>query len=88
MIDYPEVGKAYASEVGRLDKAEQAKQSRHLKSLGVHLGMSQEDVVASSWGRPRSVSRTSTGYGVTETWHYGYPNYLFFDNGRLTQVHN
>jgi len=46
--------------------------------------MSQEDVLASSWGKPQSVNKTATRFGVHEQWVYG----LYFDNGKLTKIQN
>ena len=88
VIDYPVAGKEYANDVVKQGKADEAMQARRLKSQGVKIGMSQAEVVASSWGKPKNVSRTSTAYGATEIWHYGFPNFLYFENGILTQIHN
>ena len=62
-----------------------AKKRRH---EGVSIGMSHEDVFASSWGRPQSVNNTTTRYGLHEQWVYGGHNYLYFENGKLTTIQN
>jgi hypothetical protein len=51
--------------------------------------MSREEVIeGTSWGKPKSVNRTTTGYGVREQWVYGDGNYLYFENGKLTAIQN
>ena len=56
------------------------------RSEGVHIGMSQEDVLASSWGRPQGVNKTIYSFGVREQWVYGGSNYLYFDDGVLKSI--
>lgn len=58
------------------------------KKQGVSLGMSQDDVMQSSWGRPSHVNRTTTAAGVREQWVYGLHNYLYFEDGVLTSIQN
>lgn len=57
------------------------------KKEGVQIGMSQEDVRRSSWGRPNSIHRTTTSNGTHEQWVYD-GNYLYFENGQLTTIQN
>lgn len=65
------------------DKAEKAAK----KKEGVRIGMGQQDVLDSSWGRPNKVNKTTTAYGVREQWVYG-GGYLYFENGVLTSIQN
>lgn len=58
------------------------------KSEGVRTGMTQQEVLDSSWGKPKSVNKTTTRYGVHEQWVYGNNNYLYFENGILTTIQN
>jgi hypothetical protein len=64
--------------------AQAAEEARLLKG-GVRLGMTKEQALASSWGRPRSVNRTTTAAGVREQWVYDH-RYLHFENGVLTAI--
>lgn len=57
------------------------------RKAGVHVGMSEQDVRDSSWGKPRSINRTSTAQGDSEQWVYD-GNYLYFSNGVLTAIQN
>lgn len=57
------------------------------KSQGVSIGMSSAQVLASNWGKPRKVNRTTTANGVTEQWVYR-GGYLYFSNGVLTGIQN
>jgi hypothetical protein len=67
-------------------KAAQEKKKR--KNEGVSIGMTQEEVIQSSWGKPRDINRTTNRYGVREQWVYGGGNYLYFEDGILTSIQN
>jgi hypothetical protein len=54
---------------------------------GVSIGMTQADALASSWGRPEKVNRTTTVRGEREQWVYP-GGYLYFENGILTAIQN
>ncbi len=74
------------------NQAEEAKrlaeEKAYKKSQGVSLGMTQQDVLDSSWGRPSDVNRTTSVYGTDEQWCYGNGNYLYFEDGILTSIQN
>lgn len=57
------------------------------KKEGVRLGMSQQDVLDSNWGRPERVNTTTTKYGVHQQWVYN-RSYLYFEDGVLTSIQN
>lgn len=61
--------------------------ARTAKREGVSIGMTKEEVLRSSWGKPREINQTHTGHGTTEQWVYG-GGYLYFRNGRLNAVQN
>ena len=52
---------------------------------GVSIGMSMQEVLASSWGKPRKVNKTTTATRSSEQWVYS-GGYLYFENGMLTSV--
>lgn len=52
---------------------------------GVRIGMTEDDVLKSSWGRPRKINRTITTQGVREQWVYA-SGYLYFEDGSLTAI--
>jgi hypothetical protein len=58
------------------------------KPGGVFIGMSTEEVRTVGWGRPNSINRTTTAYGVREQWVYGGKNYLYFEDGFLKTIQN
>ncbi len=58
------------------------------KKEGVRIGMTQQDVLDSMWGRPERVNRTISARGVHEQWVYGSGGYLYFEDGILTTVQN
>lgn len=69
-------------------KALAAERARR-RSQGVSVGMTKEEVLMSSWGRPQHVNSTTTSRGTREQWVYGGGNYLYFDeSGRLTTIQN
>lgn len=57
------------------------------KKEGVRIGMSQQEVVDSSWGRPRTINRTTRASGTQEQWVYD-GGYLYFEDGVLTTIQN
>ncbi len=58
------------------------------KSEGVSIGMTQEEVLQSSWGKPKDINKTITKYGVNEQWVYANYNYLYFEDGILVTIQN
>jgi len=61
--------------------------ARQRRREGVVIGMSQKDVIASSWGKPRKINTTTRASGVREQWVYG-GGYLYFQDGVLTSIQN
>lgn len=72
----------------RAERLAAAQEKAQKKRAGVRIGMSKQDVIDSSWGRPTSVNRTTTAYGTHEQWVYGGGNYLYFEDGKLTSIQN
>ena len=68
----------------RLEREEKARKKRE----GVSIGMSAQDVIDSSWGKPSKVNRTTNQWGVSEQWVYASGNYLYFKDGVLTSIQN
>jgi len=58
------------------------------RTEGVRIGMTTQECIDSTWGRPESINRTTTAYGISEQWVYGMTSYLYFDNGILTDIQN
>jgi hypothetical protein len=70
------------------EKAKKAAQAKMAARPGIKIGMTQEQALASQWGKPISVNRTTTAHGVREQWVYNSKSYLYFDNGILTAIQN
>lgn len=83
-VEERKVQKAQEAEQARLQAAEKARKKRE----GVQLGMTQQEVLDSSWGKPERINRTIASYGTHEQWVYGGRNYLYFKNGILTTIQN
>lgn len=48
--------------------------------------MTTEQVLRSTWGKPKSINETITAGGRHEQWIYPGHQYLYFDNGVLTSI--
>jgi len=53
---------------------------------GVKMGMSQQQVLASSWGEPDKRNHNITPAGDAEQWVYPHQHFLYFNNGTLTGI--
>lgn len=79
---------------GKQFRAKQAQQEKDAKraelaarrKAGVSIGMTQTEVLQSSWGRPERINTSSYSWGTREQWVYGGRNYLYFRNGVLESV--
>ncbi|WP_211147016.1 hypothetical protein [Paenibacillus dokdonensis] len=68
-------------------KAEEAKAVQDIPS-NVSIGMTKEEVLASTWGKPKDINKTTTANYVSEQWVYSGYRYLYFENGILTTIQN
>jgi hypothetical protein len=79
-------------EKARIEQERRAKEAAEAKALaktqGVSIGMTQQQVLDSSWGRPTDINKTITEYGTHEQWVYNGYNYLYFEDGILTSIQN
>ena len=66
-------------------KAEEEQAKAKAKTEGARIGMTKEEVLNSSWGRPESINRTITDSGVSEQWVY-YNRYVYIENGVVTSI--
>ena len=91
-VDYPDVAaknEQFAKrQIAAAERKEQEAERKQKRTQGVRLGMSKEDVLASSWGRPEKINTTTNVYGTREQWVYGSRNYLYFENNVLTSIQN
>jgi hypothetical protein len=62
---------------------ERLEKERVVRASLLHVGMTAQQVLNSSWGRPNSVNVVTEGYRTMEQWDYGAGNVLYFDRGRL-----
>lgn len=92
MRDYPDEGKKYETLRNKFlmqaDAQDRFAEAKRRKSEGVRIGMTKEEVVASSWGKPDYINRTIHRDSEREQWVYGHRNYLYFENGRLSTIQN
>jgi hypothetical protein len=78
---------AYKVAADQREKDQEAKAERdRRRKEGVSLGMTREEVVMSSWGRPESINVTEGRFGRHEQWVYQGSQYLYFEDGRLTSM--
>lgn len=78
---------AQAAEEAAAARSLQDAQKKQRKREGVAIGMTTQDVLDSSWGRPNRINRTTTARGERQQWVYD-GGYLYFDNGVLTTIQN
>lgn len=62
------------------------RKSEDAKGFGVMIGMSEDEVLMSSWGAPESKNVTTSTFGTREQWVYGVGNYLYFRDGILVSI--
>lgn len=97
--DYPEETRQHESQIAKFKVeanakayAEEAKlkaaEAKRRRSEGVEIGMTREEVLASSWGKPQAVNKTTNASGTSEQWIYGGRNYLYFRDGILETIQN
>jgi hypothetical protein len=84
---YPERYAKLETLHGRLIQADARRLAAEKRKEGVVLGMTKDEVRASSWGRPRDINRTTNRFGTTEQWVYD-GGYLYFTDGVLTSIQN
>ena len=80
------------SEFFSYEQAEQARiaaaEAKMRKSQGVTIGMTEKEVLASNWGKPRQINTTTRASGVSEQWVYEGGGYLYFEDGVLRTIQN
>lgn len=91
---YPEVHSQHAAVAKQIEQAGRRQEEVDKRRLaaerrkqGVRIGMTKEEVLQSSWGRPRSVNKTTFAWGTREQWVYD-GGYLYFDDDKLTAIQN
>lgn len=89
----PEGGDAYASLISdarkQLDEKnkETGEDKRSAsKKRNPAIGMTAEEVLESTWGRPKKINKTTYSWGVTEQWCYSGYRYIYFDNGIVSSI--
>lgn len=50
------------------------------------IGMTEQQVLDSSWGKPENINKTITTNDVEEQWCYSNNKYIYFDNGIVTTI--
>lgn len=50
------------------------------------IGMTAEEVKASTWGSPTKINKSTYSWGTTEQWVYPNYKYIYFKNGRVTSI--
>lgn len=50
------------------------------------IGMTAEQVKASTWGSPQKINKDTYSWGVREQWVYGNGKYIYFEDGVVTSI--
>jgi hypothetical protein len=65
---------------------ENARIQEELNKVEPAIGMTKEEVLASTWGKPEDINITETQYGTSEQWvYYGF-RYIYFEDGIVTTI--
>lgn len=51
-----------------------------------YVGMTAEQVEASTWGKPNKINKTTTQYSVNEQWVYSNDKYIYLEDGVVTAI--
>lgn len=70
----------------KFDEDGNYKSSLHLKS-SPKIGMSEDEVLKSTWGKPFSKRSTESKYGISETWYYKSLGSIKIFNGKVEYIH-
>lgn len=83
-----ELKEKYVFLIKKQKNIEQERIKKEKKSQGVSIGMTKQEVLDSSWGKPEEINTTTTKFGVNEQWVYANYNYLYFEDGILVTIQN
>ena len=72
----------------KTEKTRLASEKARRKKQGANLAMTPQEVIESSWGKPRNINRSTYTFGTREQWVYGNGNYLYFKDGILDSIQN
>jgi len=50
------------------------------------IGMTADEVRASTWGNPKKINKDTYSWGTTEQWVYDNYKYIYFKNGKVTSI--
>lgn len=50
------------------------------------IGMTTEEVLNSSWGKPEKINKDTYSWGTKEQWVYSDNRYIYFKNGKVTSI--
>lgn len=50
------------------------------------IGMTKNEVLNSTWGKPEDINKTTTKYGIREQWCYSGYKYIYFEDGIVTSI--
>lgn len=64
----------------------QEARTQQLADSDPQIGMKQQEVEASKWGKPKKINTTITKYGKSEQWVYDNFRYVYFDDGIVTSI--
>ena len=84
---YLKANGAFTKQLDAEQVAERKSELARKKKEGVRLGMSEQDALDSSWGKPMHINTTTNAIGTHAQWVYG-NGYLYFTDGVLTSVQN
>ena len=67
--------------------AVRGKHANTIRESKIQIGMNETEVIC-SWGRPDNINTSTYSFGIHKQYVYGYGNYAYFENGKLTAIQN
>ena len=61
------------------------KRTKSIKKSDISIGMTDDEVLKSEWGKPNEINKTESAYAIREQWVYD-RGYLYFEDGYLTTI--
>ncbi|MNK45804.1 hypothetical protein D3C87_645750 [compost metagenome] len=86
IITQDEITVAIADLTPKAEAAKQEIDTKKNKNVKPEIGMTHDEAINSTWGKPKDINTTTTADMVSEQWVYSGNRYLYFDNGILTTI--
>ncbi|WP_186430062.1 ankyrin repeat domain-containing protein [Clostridium sp. BSD9I1] len=94
--DYQYYNQKTQTGISRMEDALKANRLNEIReSLGLSvsdekkspkIGMTADEILNSTWGKPKDINKTTTKYGTSEQWVYDLGKYIYLEDGIVTAI--